>query len=64
LKYAGAYDSEYDGAASSGVEAFARWLDDPELTVVELAPRPESGAVTALGHANIAGVTGALAGAR
>jgi hypothetical protein len=46
------------------VETFARWLDDPELTIVDLAPRPETGAATALGHANIAGVAGALAGAR
>jgi hypothetical protein len=43
------------------VKAFARWLDDPELTVVDLAPRPETGAVTALGQASIAGVAGALA---
>jgi hypothetical protein len=45
------------------VEAFARWIDDPELTVVDLAPRPETGAATALGPTNIAGVAGALAGA-
>lgn len=43
---------------------FARWIDDPELTVVDLAPRPETGAVTTLGNASIAGVTGALLGAR
>ena len=43
---------------------FARWIDDPELTVVDLAPRPETGAVTALGNTSIAGVTGALAGVR
>jgi type IV pilus assembly protein PilM len=52
-----------DGDGSGGVEAFARWIDDPELTVVELAPRPETGAVTGLGHTSIAGVAGALAGA-
>jgi type IV pilus assembly protein PilM len=52
------------GRSESGVEAFARWIDDPELTVVELAPRPETGAVTALGNASIAGVAGALAGVR
>jgi hypothetical protein len=43
------------------VDAFTLWLDDPELTVVDLAPRPETGAVTALGDANLAGVVGALA---
>jgi len=50
--------------SESGVEAFARWIDDPELTVVELAPRPETGALTALGNTSIAGVAGALAGVR
>jgi type IV pilus assembly protein PilM len=45
-------------------EVFARWLDAPDLTVIDLAPRPETGAVTSLGNFNIAGVTGALAGAR
>ena len=54
LHYAGSYE---------GAE-FARWIDDPELTVVDLAPRPETGAVTALGNTSIAGVTGALAGVR
>lgn len=43
---------------------FAQWIGDPELTVVDLAPLPETGAMTALGQASIAGVTGALAGAR
>ena len=42
---------------------FARWMDDPELTVVELAPHPATGAVTALGSTSIAGIAGALAGA-
>ncbi|MDR3751805.1 MAG: hypothetical protein P4K94_10010 [Terracidiphilus sp.] len=54
LHYAGSYE---------GVE-FARWVDDPELTIVDLSPRPETGAVTALGHTSIAGVAGALAGVR
>jgi type IV pilus assembly protein PilM len=50
------------GNGSNGeLEAFARWIDDPELTVLELAPRPEAGAVTSLGGASIAGVAGALA---
>jgi type IV pilus assembly protein PilM len=52
------YAGNYDGAE------FARWIDNPDLTVVELTPRPETGAVTALGQANIAGAAGALAGAR
>jgi type IV pilus assembly protein PilM len=51
-------------AGAAGSESFARWIDDPELTVVDLAGRPETGAVTALGTASIAGVAGALAGVR
>jgi type IV pilus assembly protein PilM len=43
---------------------FARWLDTPELTVADLAPRPQTGAATPLGSTSIAGVNGALAGAR
>jgi type IV pilus assembly protein PilM len=61
LHYAGTYGTEFDGATFNGVDAFALWLDDPELTVVDLAPRPETGAMTSLGQASIAGVTGALA---
>lgn len=53
LHYAGSYDAA----------EFASWIDNPELTVVDLAPRPETGAATSLGHANIAGAAGALAGA-
>jgi type IV pilus assembly protein PilM len=41
---------------------FSRWVDDPELTVTDLAPRPETGAATALGELGIAAVAGALAG--
>jgi type IV pilus assembly protein PilM len=51
-------------AAGSSAETFERWLADPELTVVELTPRPSVGAVTPLGTASIAGVAGALAGVR
>ena len=51
----------YAGAGGAG--EFARWLGDPDLTVVDLAPRPETGAVSSLGDASIAGVAGALAGA-
>ena len=41
---------------------FALWIGDPEVTVVDLAPRPATGAATKLGHATFAGITGALAG--
>jgi type IV pilus assembly protein PilM len=46
-----------------GAQEFSRWIDDPELAVTDLAPRPETGAATALGELSIAGVAGALAGA-
>jgi len=52
------------GTPESSAEEFARWIDDPELSVVDLTPRPETGAVTSLGTASIAAVAGALAGAR
>jgi type IV pilus assembly protein PilM len=48
-------------AGSAQREEFARWIDDPELQVVELVTRPASGLATSLGEANIAAVTGALA---
>ena len=53
------------GARGDNVaEEFARWIDDPELTVTDLAPRPETGAATPLGNlVSLAGVVGALAGA-
>ena len=45
-------------------EDFAHWIDSPDLTVVELASRPETGAATPLGNLlSLAGVAGALAGA-
>jgi type IV pilus assembly protein PilM len=53
LHYAGSYEAA----------EFASWIDNPSLTVVDLAPRPETGALTALGAVNIAGAAGALAGA-
>lgn len=53
LHYAGCYPTS----------EFASWIDAPELTVVDLVPRPETGLTTAIGHANIAGSAGALAGA-
>jgi type IV pilus assembly protein PilM len=48
----------YAGHGDAG--AFGRWLNDPELTVVDLAQRPETGAATPLGDNSIAGVAGAL----
>jgi type IV pilus assembly protein PilM len=42
---------------------FARWIDDPELTVVDLAPHPKTGVLTSLGNISLAGIAGALAGA-
>jgi type IV pilus assembly protein PilM len=54
----------HTGTQEPGREGFARWIDDAELTVVELSKPPETGAVTALGNASIAGVAGALAGVR
>jgi type IV pilus assembly protein PilM len=51
----------------STAEDFARWIFPPgssELSVVDLAPRPETGAATPLGNVlTLAGVAGALAGA-
>jgi type IV pilus assembly protein PilM len=52
------------GACAGGPEEFASWIDDPELTVVELAPHPDTGAASAIGNTSIAGVAGALAGVR
>ncbi len=48
-----------------GAEEFARWIQmsEPEMHVVEIAPRPTTGAATSLGKLNFAGVLGALAGA-
>jgi type IV pilus assembly protein PilM len=48
----------------SGAEGFARWLNvPPELKVVDLVPRPETGATTPLSNLlSLAGVVGALAG--
>ncbi|MGA9670927.1 MAG: hypothetical protein WBQ94_17085 [Terracidiphilus sp.] len=57
----------YAGIGAGGnnaAEDFAQWIDDPELTVTDLAPRPETGAATPLGNVlSLAGVVGALAGA-
>ncbi|MGB8261665.1 MAG: hypothetical protein WCE75_14985, partial [Terracidiphilus sp.] len=47
----------------SAAREFAEWLNDPEYTVEDLSPRPETGAATPLGPLNPAAVTGALSGA-
>lgn len=57
----------YVGIGAEGVgtaEGFARWLNaPPDLKIVDLAPRPETGATTPLGNfLSLAGVIGALAG--
>jgi type IV pilus assembly protein PilM len=49
-------------AGVGGAEQFARWIDDPELAVIDLAPRPETFVTTPLGDMSVAGVSGALAG--
>jgi type IV pilus assembly protein PilM len=63
LHFAGNFRSR-DWTSGSESESFARWIDDPDMTVVELAPRPSVGAATSLANASVAGVTGALAGVR
>jgi type IV pilus assembly protein PilM len=51
-------------SGEGGAENFARMIGDAQLTVADLAPRPETGAVTAWGDMSTAGVAGALAEAR
>ena len=59
LHYAG-----IGAGGNSAAEDFAGWINEPGLTVVDLAPRPETGAATPLGNlVSLAGVFGALAGA-
>ena len=41
---------------------FGSWLEEQEMSVIDLAPRPETGMTTSLGDSSIAGVAGALAG--
>jgi type IV pilus assembly protein PilM len=50
-------------SGDGGASQFALWLDEPELTITDLAPRPETGVTTAMGSLSLAGVAGALAGA-
>jgi type IV pilus assembly protein PilM len=51
----------YAGIQKAG--EFAESIGDPELTVVEWTPHPESGAMTPLPQTSFAGVAGALVGA-
>jgi type IV pilus assembly protein PilM len=51
----------YAGIGSA--EQFARWTGERDLRVVEMAERPTSGVITALGELSVAGIAGALAGA-
>jgi type IV pilus assembly protein PilM len=53
LHYAGCYETA----------EFSNWIDNPDLAVVDLVHRPETGLTTTLGHASVAGAAGALAGA-
>ena len=58
------YYAGIGAGGNSAAEDFAGWISDPSLTVVDLSPRPETGAATPLGNlVTLAGVTGALAGA-
>jgi type IV pilus assembly protein PilM len=50
----------YSGVLSA--RDFALMLDDAELAVGEIVPRPETGMVSAMGELSVAGVTGALVG--
>jgi type IV pilus assembly protein PilM len=64
LHFAGSFGAHSSLSSGSGAATLARWIDDPELNVVDLAPWPETGMTTPLGNTSIAGVTGALAGVR
>ena len=58
------YYAGIGAGGNSSAADFARWIDDPELAVADLAPLPETGAATPLGNLmSLAGVVGALAGA-
>ena len=51
-------------AGSGSAAEFARWFGTSELKIIDLAPRPTSGMATNLSNMSIAGLAGALAGAR
>jgi len=58
------YYAGIGAGGNSAAEDFALWINEPELTVADLAPRPETGAATPLGNlVSLAGAVGALAGA-
>jgi type IV pilus assembly protein PilM len=63
LHFSGSFRPD-DWTTGTSAQSFSRWIDDPELAVVELSPQPESGAMTSLGQTSVAGVAGALAGVR
>jgi type IV pilus assembly protein PilM len=50
-------------AGIGGASHFANWLDEPELAVIDLVPRAETGTLSPPGEMSIAAVAGALAGA-
>ena len=50
-------------AGNISASAFARLIGDPEISVIDMAPHPETGAATTLGTISLAGIAGALAGA-
>jgi type IV pilus assembly protein PilM len=64
LHFAGSFGAHSSLSPGSGAATLARWIDEPDLTVVDLAPWPETGMTTPLGNTSIASVTGALAGVR
>jgi type IV pilus assembly protein PilM len=51
-------------AANDATEEFTTSVFEPELALVDLAPMPETGLMNSLGNESIAGVSGALVGAR
>jgi type IV pilus assembly protein PilM len=51
-------------AGIDDAQTFSILIGESNLSVVDLAPRPAIGAATSLGNTSIAGVAGALAGAR
>jgi type IV pilus assembly protein PilM len=50
-------------AGNESADEFARLIGDPELAVIDMAPKPDVGVTTALGPVSLAGIAGALAGA-
>lgn len=51
-------------AGMGDAKAFASWTAETEFEVVDLAPRPATGAATSMGSLSVAAVAGALAGAQ